>query len=79
MIIKQFKSGHPIGSSIDHTGPSGLTQNGPWSNLAYKGDWSETHEEYSWSESEVSLEHVYNMYFFNHCAVFIKKIKMTLI
>ena len=63
MIIKQFKSGHPIGSSIDHTGPSGLTQNRPWSNLAKVG-WSETHEEYSWSESEVSLEHVYDVYIF---------------
>ena len=24
MIIKQFKSGHPIGSSLDPSGPSGL-------------------------------------------------------
>ena len=62
MIIKQFKSGHPIGSSIDHTGPSGLTQNRPWTNLAYNDDWPKTHEEYSWSESEVSLEHVF-LYF----------------
>merc|ERR1712038_130786 len=26
MIIKTFKSGHPIGSSLDPSGPSGLTQ-----------------------------------------------------
>ena len=25
MIIKTFKSGHPIGSSLDPSGPSGLT------------------------------------------------------
>ena len=64
MIIKTFKSGHPVGSSLDPSGPSGLTQqnresyNGNYwpPNAEYNGnDWD---DESKWNNSNTGVVYV---------------------
>ena len=54
MIIKTFKSGHPIGSSLDPSGPSGLTHRNKGSEYYYYPPESKYIERNYWSEENKS-------------------------
>jgi hypothetical protein len=63
MIIKQFKSGHPIGSSLDPSGPSGLVSrasSNQWPPPSSNSPWNieiNPKVKYEWDGQEWVMDH----------------------